>query len=84
MLGHLELTTATLRTQYITLMSFGISVVISLTLLIHEIIVEHAAVNLAEEPQESLTRWDLPEDKLVAVTTDNVRNVLNATEILSW
>ena len=41
------------------------------------------AVNLAEELQESLTRWDLPKDKLVAVTTDNTRNIVNAIEILS-
>ena len=48
-----------------------------------EIITEHMAVNLAEELQESLTRWDLPKDKLVAVTTDNPCNIVNAIEILS-
>ena len=38
-----------------------------------EITSKHTAVNLAEKLQESLARWDLPEDKLVAVTTDSVQ-----------
>ena len=49
-----------------------------------EITIEHVAYNLSEELQESLTRWNLSEDKLVAVTTDNARNIVNAIEILSW
>ena len=42
------------------------------------------AYNLSGDLQESLTRWNLSEDKLVAVTTVNARNIVNAIEILSW
>ena len=49
-----------------------------------EITTEHTAINLADELQESLTRWNLHEDKIVAVTTDNAWNIVNAIEILSW
>ena len=43
-----------------------------------EITTEHMAVNLAEELQESLTRWNLLEDKVVAVTRDNARNIVKS------
>ena len=49
-----------------------------------EITTEHTAINLVDELQESLTRWNLHEDKIVAFTTDNARNIVNAIEILSW
>ena len=31
-----------------------------------------------DELQERLLRWNLPDDKLVAVTSDNARNIVNA------
>ena len=31
-----------------------------------------------DEVQEKLMRWNLPDDKLVAVTSDNARNTVNA------
>ena len=40
--------------------------------------------SLSEKLQESLTRWNLSEDKLVAVSTDNAQNIVSAIEILSW
>ena len=45
---------------------------------------EHTGVNLASELEESLHNWNLPADKLVAVTTDNARNIVNALGILQW
>ena len=38
---------------------------------------------LADELKDSLARWDLKDD-LVSITTDNARNIVCATEILSW
>jgi len=49
-----------------------------------EITTEHTAVNLSVELKESLAKWDLSEEKLVAVTTDNTRNIVNAIELLHW
>ena len=49
-----------------------------------EISIDHTAMNLADELQDSLTQWDLKDDLLVSLTTDNARNIVNATEILSW
>ena len=49
-----------------------------------EITTEHTAVNLSVELKESLAKWDLIEEKLVAVTTDNARNIVNAIELLHW
>ena len=44
----------------------------------------HTGVNLASELQESLQHWNLEVSKLVAVTTDNAKNIVNAIEILEW
>lgn len=44
--------------------------------------VEHSAVNLADELEESLCQWNLDPGRLVAVTTDNARNIVNAVESL--
>ena len=49
-----------------------------------EITTEHTAINLADELQESFARWNLSDECLVAVTTDNARNIVNAVEVLSW
>ena len=49
-----------------------------------EMSMDHTAMNLADELQDSLTQWDLKDNLLVSVTTDNARNIVNATEILSW
>ena len=46
--------------------------------------VDHTAMNLADELQESLIHWDLQDDLLVSITTDNARNIVNATKILAW
>ena len=40
-------------------------------------------MNLADELQNSLTQWELKDD-LVSITTDNARNIVNATKILLW
>ena len=45
-----------------------------------EIITEHSAVNLANKLQNSLLKWDLSDQKLVAVTSDNARIIVNAIE----
>ena len=45
---------------------------------------DHTAMNLTDELQDSLIQWDLKDNLLVSVTTDNARNIVNATEILSW
>ena len=45
---------------------------------------EHTGVNLASELEESLHHWNLPADKLVAMTTVNARNIANALGILQW
>ena len=44
----------------------------------------HTGSNLASELIESLDKWNLPVDKVVAVTTDNARNIVNALGILQW
>lgn len=40
---------------------------------------DHTAMNLADELQESLTHWDPKDDLLVSITTDNARNIVDAT-----
>ena len=49
-----------------------------------ELPVAHSAINLADELKESLSRWKLQDDQIVAATTDNARNMVNALEVLSW
>jgi len=38
----------------------------------------------ADELKESLLRWNLPDDKLVPVTSDNPRNIVNSIESVNW
>jgi len=45
---------------------------------------EHTGINLADELRDSLVKWDLKDDDLVSITTDNARNIVCAVEILSW
>ena len=50
-----------------------------------ELSMDHTAINLGDELQDSLTQWDLKDNLLVSVTTENAQNIVNATEILlSW
>ena len=49
-----------------------------------EIPLEHTGVNLADGLKDSLARWYLKDDDLMSITTDNARNIVCATEILSW
>jgi len=49
-----------------------------------EITTEHSAANLADELQNTLLKWDLSDEKLMAVTSDNARNIVDAIENLSW
>ena len=49
-----------------------------------ETMTDHSAVNLADELQDSLLKWDLSDEKLEAVTSDNAHNIVNAIESLSW
>ena len=44
---------------------------------------EHSVINLADELTETLSRWNLQDSQIVAATTDNARNIVNALEILS-
>ena len=44
----------------------------------------HTAENISEEMQAILGEWNLSQDELSAVTTDNGSNIVLATEILGW
>ena len=44
---------------------------------------EHSAINLADKLTEILSRWNLQDSQIVAATTDNARNIVNALEMLS-
>ena len=44
--------------------------------------VEHTGIQIASELQDILQCWDLPEDKIVAATTDNGTNIVCALEQL--
>ena len=44
----------------------------------------HTGTNIAEELQEILRNWSLPQDKISAITTDNGTNILAALEIAQW
>ena len=44
----------------------------------------HTANNIAEELETILQEWNLPQDKLCAVTTDNGTNIVLAADILGW
>lgn len=46
-----------------------------------ELEVEHSALNLSDELKESLIRWNLQDNKLVAATTKNARNIVNALDL---
>ena len=41
----------------------------------------HTGTNIAEELQEILRNWRLPQDKILAITTDNGTNIVAALEI---
>ena len=49
-----------------------------------ETMTDHSSVNLADGLQDSLLKWDLSDEKLEAVTSDNAHNIVNAIESLSW
>ena len=44
----------------------------------------HTSSNIAEELQEVLTNWKLPQDKISAITTDNGANIVAALDIVQW
>ena len=44
----------------------------------------HTGSNIAEELQEILKNWKLPQDKISAITTDNGTNIVAALEIVQW
>ena len=44
----------------------------------------HTATNIADELEAILHEWNLPLEKLSAVTTDNGTNIVQAAEILEW
>ena len=44
----------------------------------------HTGTNIAEELQEILRNWSLPQDKISAITTDNGTNIVAALEIAQW
>ena len=41
-------------------------------------------MNLADGLKKALSRWKLQDDQVVAATTDNAKNIVNALELLSW
>ena len=45
---------------------------------------DHTAVNISEALQSILEPWNLSENKLTCITTDNGSNVTAAVEILGW
>ena len=44
----------------------------------------HTGSSIAEELQEILKNWKLPQDKISAITTDNGTNIVAALEIVQW
>ena len=46
--------------------------------------VEHTGMQIASELRDILQSWDLPEDKLIAATTDNGSNIVCGLEHLGW
>ncbi len=44
----------------------------------------HTGENIAEELEGILQEWNLPLDRLSAVTTDNGSNIVRAADILGW
>ena len=49
-----------------------------------ELSLEHTSVNLACELETTFNQWDLQPNKLVATTTDNAKNIVNAIDRLDW
>ena len=45
---------------------------------------EHTGVNLTAEFKKSLSQWNLPPSNVVAIITDNGRNIVLAIQILEW
>ena len=45
---------------------------------------EHTGMEIASELRDILQSWDLPEDKLIAATTDNGSNIVYGLEHLGW
>ena len=46
--------------------------------------VEHTGIQIASELRDILQSWDLPEDNVIAATTDNGTNIVCALEQLGW
>ena len=49
-----------------------------------ELSLEHTGVNLAHELETTFNQWGLQPNKLVAITTDNAKNIVNAIDHLDW
>ncbi|XP_077359939.1 E3 SUMO-protein ligase ZBED1-like [Festucalex cinctus] len=46
--------------------------------------VDHTGENIAHEMRDALAEWDLKENQLVCVTTDNATNMIKALELNGW
>lgn len=56
---------------------------VSFTLTTHELYDRHTAENLAHQLQNTFGEWEISE-KLIAVVTDNAKNIVNAITSLSY
>ncbi|XP_051816727.1 E3 SUMO-protein ligase ZBED1-like [Acanthochromis polyacanthus] len=45
---------------------------------------DHTGENIAASLREGLSCWNLPEEKLVCITTDNASNMVKAAELNEW
>ncbi|KAK6181734.1 hypothetical protein SNE40_009530 [Patella caerulea] len=45
---------------------------------------DHTGENIAEGLKETLECWDLKEEKLACLTTDNISNIVEAVELNTW
>ena len=45
---------------------------------------DHTRLNITHALREGLAAWDLKEDKLVSIATDNASNVKLAAELHGW
>lgn len=45
---------------------------------------DHTGENIAVSLREGLASWNLPEEKLVCITTDNASNMVKAAELNEW
>lgn len=45
---------------------------------------DHTRLNIADGPRQAMAAWDLNEEKLICITTDNASNMKLAAELNGW